>query len=234
MGEGELMVGVGNLNGGLGVGQRHGDDLIRLQVGAGEELEEIGTAGDVFLGSGNSGGRVFRLGGEALDEPRFSAAKVEGQGVGWVLGGAGGIDEGALELAGFYAAAEGDGVDGVRAEVSHGSEAAAGEHIGQSSVEGGGGPVCRERPDGLGEVDVRVPEAGGDGALVAGQEGGAGRRGEARANGGDAAITDEDGGVVKRRKIRREIDGGVCEEGRLLREAERRVRVAERQKHEED
>ena len=115
-----------------------------------------------------------------------------------ILGAAGGVNGGAEEVEGLDAAAEGDGVAGVGAEVDDGGEAAAGEHVAQAGVEGGGGLVGGEGPARLGEVDVGVPEAGGDGAGVAGEELCLGGDSDRGADGGDAAVADEDGGVVER------------------------------------
>ena len=53
MGKGELAVGVGDLDGGGGVGDGHGFYVVALDVGAGEEFEDVGSASDVgFLVGG--------------------------------------------------------------------------------------------------------------------------------------------------------------------------------------
>ena len=219
---------MGDLNGRDGVGERHGLDGIALDVRAGEELEYVGAAGDVGLfGVGGVGGRLG-LGHEAKHEVRHGVAKVEGDTLGRVLRGACGVDLRAENFAGFDAAAQRDGIEGVRTHVDHGGEAATGEHVLHERGEGGGGLVGGAAPVRLGEVDVGVPEAGGDDAMVAGKDPGVGRRGDGGTDLDDASVADEDGGVVERRVVGRDVDAGVADDERAGGERLGRVLEAHR------
>ena len=72
-----------------------------------------------------------------------------------------------------------------------GGEAAAQEHVGELAVECGDGLPLSHAPLGLGEVDVGVPEAGGDDAVVAGHLRGAGGNLDVLAHCGDKAVADQ-------------------------------------------
>jgi hypothetical protein len=150
---------------------------------------------EVALDVGDGFGGGVGLGHEEEQPARQGVAQVVGDAVGRVERGAGGVDLRAGEFAGLDAAADGQRVAEVGAAVDDGGEAAAGEHVRQLGVELRGGFPFRAGPFGLGEVDVGVPEAGGDDAVVAGQDGGSGGDGDIRADSGDAAIDDEDGAV---------------------------------------
>jgi hypothetical protein len=80
----------------------------------------------------------------------------------------------------------------------------------------------------LGEVNVRVPEAGGDDAPVARKKFGSGGDHDVRADGGDAAVADEDGGVFRGRFVGRDVDLGVADREGSGGNRLRRVRIAER------
>ena len=98
------------------------------------------------------------------------------------------------------------------------------EHVGELRVE----QVIRlplgEVPLGLSEVDVGIPEAGSDDAMVARQEGGAWRDGDLGADGGDEAVAEDKGAVVDGGIVGRSVDARVLEDESLVGEAKGQVR----------
>jgi hypothetical protein len=84
-----------------------------------------------------------------------------------------GVDERPVQFSSLDAAADGKRVGRIGAYIDNGCKSAAQKHIGELRVQRGGGLPFREVPFGLGEMNMGVPEAGRDNAMVAGHEGGA-------------------------------------------------------------
>ena len=102
-----------------------------------------------------------------------------------------------------FAVADGEGDFGEDGDVLGGGETPAGEHGFELRGEFGGGEFFRMEQAGREDVHVAVPEAGGDDHAFAVDDGdGAGeaRRlgGGAGADGSDASVVNEDGGVFER------------------------------------
>ena len=113
---------------------------------------------------------------------------------------------------------------GLEAEIDDGGESAAQEHVGKLRVERGSGFPIGHRPLGLGEVDVGVPEAGGDDAMVAGDDGGIGGNGDLSADRRDEAVADQNGAVFDGGIGGRDVDARVFDGQRSPGEFERRMR----------
>ena len=89
-----------------------------------------------------------------------------------------GVDIGPGQFTFFDAATDGEGVGGIGTEIDDRGESATQEHFGKLRVERCGGFPVRHGPLGLGEVDVRIPEACGYNAVIAGHHGSVGRNGD--------------------------------------------------------
>ena len=96
----------------------------------------------------------------------------------------------------FDATANGERVGGIRAGVDDCGEAVAQKHVGQLRVE----QVVRfplgQAPLGLSEMDVRVPEAGSNDAMIARHDGSVCGDFDLLPYGGDEAVADEDRAVL--------------------------------------
>ena len=113
------------------------------------------------------------------------------------------VDVGTGQFAFFDAAADGESVGGIGAEIDDGGESAAEEHVGKLRVKRGGGFPVGHRPLGLGEMDVGIPEAGGYDAMIAGNDGGVGGNDDLVPYRRDEAVADKNGAV---------FDGGIVGE----------------------
>jgi hypothetical protein len=215
MGEDELTVAVRGLDGSLSDVELHGKDLGGGYVGAGKELDDIGAEFGVAVdeggGFGGSGGLSqfgADLGGKTVEVERDSVRGIERD--------TGGVDVRAKDLPALDALAQGKGAVGEGAGVDYGNKAGVSEHLLELEGKLFRGLMGGVNPLRLHEVNVVVPEAGEDDAVVAGQGGKAGWDGEVLAYGGDLSATDENGRVGCRLSFWGGVDRRI-RDGQILR-----------------
>ena len=207
VGEDEAVVAVGFGDYGVGDVGRKKDDLVVFD-GAGEDFDGVGAVVDLLVDAGYGGGDG---GGDGDGDVIVGDELLGVDGDFGPEGFAGGEDARAGEGAVGDLFADEVGVGERAGDVEYGGEAPAGEHGLEHAVELGGGVLLGVEELRRKEVDVAVPEAGGDGeagAVVGGcvARGGDGGGGAYR---DDAVVVDEDGGVVEGWGVGRGVDGGV-------------------------